>query len=392
MLGWTKVHAQEQRMEIFVNFRVNSTQIEYGYQNNAYRISNLISFLQNLRADSTMTIVSTSFCGAASPEGSYGLNKRLASRRMKALEEIVRNHVNIPDSIVTYDDNFIPWSYLAEQVQESDMPEKDEIVRIIQDTHPQPESRIQRLKALDDGKVWRKLYKRYFCFMRNAGVVFVTYKQVSPTPQPTPQPVAAPTVTPQPAPTIADTVAPQTSPVVEKWRTRVHVKTNVAGLGIGIANAAVEVELCKHLSLSVPVYYSAWDYFKPTLKFRTMGMQPEIRYWFSNKNDGFFLGAHMGLLYYNFAFDEEFRIQDHDGKSPALGGGLSLGYRLPISKSGRWNMEFSVGAGIYDLHYDRFRNYTDGLLVDTKRDMYYGIDQAAITFMYSFGRKKGGKK
>ena len=56
---------------------------------------------------------------------------------------------------------------------------------------------------------------------------------------------------------------------------------------------------------------SDWNYFKETIKFRTLAIMPESRYWISENNDGFFAGAHFGLAYYNFAFNGKYRYQDH---------------------------------------------------------------------------------
>ncbi|MEE1308569.1 MAG: DUF3575 domain-containing protein, partial [Bacteroidaceae bacterium] len=110
----------------------------------------------------------------------------------------------------------------------------------------------------------------------------------------------------------------------------------------------------------------------------------------------FFAGAHFGLTYYNFAFNGDYRYQDHGGTTPAIGGGLSVGYRMPISKDNRWRMEFSLGAGVYPLHYDVFHNTKktkDGLMTETIKKTYWGIDQAAISFLYTFDlKKKGGLK
>jgi hypothetical protein len=208
-------------------------------------------------------------------------------------------------------------------------------------------------------------------------------------------------VEPEPADTAK--VEPDTAIVVpvipepEVWVPKLYLKTNAVGLGMAIANAGVEVDLARHWSVGLHTYYSAWNYFKSTIKFRTFAVQPEVRYWFSDENDGFFAGAHLGLLYYNFAFDGDYRYQDHDGTSPALGGGLSIGYRLPISKNNRWRVEFAVGAGVYDLNYDIFHNtpdVKDGLMTEESiKKTYWGIDQAAITFSYSFDlKKKGGKQ
>ena len=136
------------------------------------------------------------------------------------------------------------------------------------------------------------------------------------------------------------------------------------------------------------MYYSALDYFKSTLKFRVLGCQPEFRYWFSPlTNDGFFAGAHLGVSYYNFAFDGDYRYQDHGGTTPTVGGGLSFGYRRLLGKSQRWRLECSAGAGVYPLYYDRFHNTSnvkDGMLVDNHRKTFVGLDQAAVTLAYSF--------
>lgn len=182
----------------------------------------------------------------------------------------------------------------------------------------------------------------------------------------------------------------------KKSTNRIHLKTNVIGLAAGIANAAVEFDLGKHWSLTLPVYYSAWNYFKPTLKLRTFTIQPEVRYWIAENNSGFFTGAHFGLGYYNVALDGAFRYQDHNMETPSLGGGLAVGYRLPISKNNRWNLEFTLGAGVYPSHYDKFHNTPiteNGLMISNHKYLYWGVDQASISLSYAFGiNTKGGNR
>ena len=109
------------------------------------------------------------------------------------------------------------------------------------------------------------------------------------------------------------------------------------------------------------------------------------------------------MSYYNFAFDGKYRYQDFRGRTPAIGGGLSAGYRMPISRNKRWRVEFSVGAGVYPVDYSLFDNtpdVKDGQWMDRKQKTYIGLDQTAITFGYSFDMerfkrtypKKGGRK
>lgn len=402
-------HSQESRTEICVDFRANSTVIDSAYSDNAVRMQEIIDFLRTIRQDSTINIVEVSFCGAASPEGSDQFNRRLARGRLEALEKLVRREVDIPDSLITRNDSYIPWDYLKSQIEDSGLIHKDEVIAILEEEsrlvdyhYPNLhiDNRIVKLKLLDGGNVWQQMNRLFFERMRNACAVFVTYKKELP---PIQEPViVSDTVVVEPPVEVVEFVPDTTAivemtvPEIEEWSRKLHLKTNAIGLGMAIANVAAEIDLAKHWSFTLPVYYSAWDYFKSTIKFRTFAVQPEFRYWLSEENDGFFGGAHFGLAYYNFAFDGDYRYQDHNRETPAIGGGVSIGYRMPISKNNRWRVEFSLGAGVYSNHYDKFHNTPrtkDGLMIESIKKTYWGIDQAAVSFSYSFDlKKKGGKR
>ena len=396
--GVAIAHSQEKRTEICIDFRVNSASIDLKYSDNAANVQKLLDLLGDLRYDSEVNIVGVAFSGMVSPEGSDQFNRKLARERLSILEEIVRNKLAIPDSLITRNDAYIPWDYLKSKVADSELTHKNEIMSIL-DEEPQlventiVDNRIVKLRALDEGRVWYQIHQLFFERMRRASVVFVTYKKdLMPTNGSIVAPVAIDTDA-KPVDEAHDTAAiiEPTKPKVGEWSRKLHVKTNVIGLGMSVANAAIEVDLAKHLSLSLPVYYSAWNYFKTTTKFRVLAVQPEFRYWFRRDNQRFFIGAHFGYAQYNLAIDRDYRYQDHNGKSPAMGGGISIGYRLPISRSHNWNLEFTVGAGVYDLHYDRFYNVENGRLVDTSRKTYWGIDNAAINISYRFDLKKRNK-
>ena len=399
-------YAQDRRTEILVDFRVNSTVIDSTYSDNAVRMQEIIDFLHNIRRDSTINIVEVSFCGAASPEGSDQLNRRLARGRLTALENLVRKEVDIPDSLITRNDSYIPWNYLKKQIEDSDIIRTDEVIAILNESsllvdyhYPNLhiDSRVVKLQELDNGKVWQQINKLFFGQMRNASVVFITYKRELPAVQ---EPIIVQdTVVAEPSTEITpDTTAIVETivPKIEEWNRKLYLKTNALFWGMGMTNVSAEIDLAKHWSFALPVTYSAWNYFTSTVKFRTLAVQPEFRYWFNEDNQKFFIGAHFGYAQYNVAVDGNYRYQDHDGKSPALGGGISVGYRMPISKSDKWHIEFSLGAGVYSLHYDKFYNTPntkDGLMIESVKKTYWGIDQAAVSFSYSFDlKKKGGKR
>ena len=402
ILGVNVSRSQESSTEIHVDFKVNTTVIDYTYSDNAKQVQEIVEYLRHIRQDTTINIVEISFCGAASPEGSYQLNRKLANGRLAALEKIVRSEVDIPDSIITRNDSYIPWEYLKSQVENLEFDYKDEVVAILNEearlvdyhrpnTHI--DNRVVKIRQLDNGKVWQMIHRKFFASMRNAYVVFVTEKRELPR---LPEPKISPdTIKPLPEDSIVipgivtDTiaVAEQAVSAEELWSHRLHIKTNALGLGLAIANAGVEIDLAKHWSIAVPVYYSAWNYFVNTVKFRTLAVQPEVRYWLSESNDGFFAGAHFGMAYFNLAVGGQYRYQDHDGTSPALGGGVSVGYRLPISKDNKWNIEFVVGGGVYSLNYDTFYNIENGKLATTHQKTYWGVDNAAINISYCFDLK-----
>lgn len=391
-------HAQERRTEIFVDFRVNRTNLELGFKNNRARVDSIVETINQLMSNDRVQLVELHFAGSASPEGSYQLNTRLSRERLLTLEDFVRRRVEIPDSIIMHDENYIPWDSLRTLVVASGKPYAKEVVDIIDAggeivdyrRNEHVDSRVLALRRLDGGRVWNELNRMFFSRLRNACVVFVTYEtqpvEVAPA-QPAEDPVQPPVPQePEPLPITVEDPA-------EEWCPKLHVKTNAIGWGMLISNVAVEADVANHWSVSLPIYYSALNYFTSTVKFRTFTVQPEARYWFNPENTGLFVGAHFGMSFYNVAVNSSKRVQDHNGNSPALGGGLSVGYRIPLSKNKRWNVEFVAGAGAYSQHYDEFINEPNGLELRTKKGTYIGLDNIAVTFSYAFDlKKKGGRK
>lgn len=390
------------RTEMNIVFRVGKSDIDSTYMDNAQSLERMVRWVNSIQQDSLIDIVSVEFCGAASPEGSSVINRRLSKERLTALEHYLRSKIDIPESIIVRNDHYISWQQLHKMVSESNISNKDAIISILEnpDTTQNDnvlDSRIGQLKALNGGRTWDELHTRFFAHMRNAYTVLVTCKskvaieleqKTKPTPAPKPEPKPEPE--PEPEPKLVE------EPIVESPARHIYVKTNLLGWGLLVTNLAVEIDMGNYFSATLPIYYSGWNYFTQTIKFRTFAVQPELRYWPWGNNDGLFAGAHMGLAYYNIATNGDWRYQDHNRETPAIGGGISIGYRMPISKNNRWKMEFSVGAGVYQLHYDKFNNTAetkDGLLVDSNKKTYWGIDQAAVSIVYTFNlNKKGGNR
>ncbi|MCM1067063.1 MAG: DUF3575 domain-containing protein [Muribaculaceae bacterium] len=171
-------------------------------------------------------------------------------------------------------------------------------------------------------------------------------------------------------------------------------KVNAVGVGLLQLNTTFELEW-RQWSVQLPVYYSNLDYFSHRVKFRTMALQPGVRYWFTPEADsghrGWFVGAHFGMAWYNVALGGTDRIQDHKGRTPALGGGIEGGWRRTLGRTGRWKLELSIGVGAYKARYDHIDNH-DGTLLRYSKRTFVGIDHVGVSFCYSLDLKKGGMK
>jgi len=184
---------------------------------------------------------------------------------------------------------------------------------------------------------------------------------------------------------IADTVVP-----VRGW----YVKTNVPAWGMLWVNAAAEIDFRDtRWTAQLPIYWSGWNYFTSTRKFRVLAFQPEIRFWPGHDSrNGFFAGLHLGIAWYNVAFNGDTRYQDHSRTTPAIGGGCAAGYRLILSHDHKWGLEASIGAGIYHLDYDTFQNSAGGRITGRRRRTFFGVDQAAVSIVYRIGDIRTSRK
>lgn len=403
LIGILYAQSQTEHVEIKVGFRVNRIHIDPNFKDNTKQTQKLDSVLNQIAQDSTIEVLGISFRGAASPEGNDKWNRYLAKNRRLTLETIIRNRINPADSIISYNDSYIPWDDYRYQIQQSNLPYKDTVLSIIDeeprivDYYPHKgkliDHRILKLQKLYNGTAWHEMFDLYFADLRYSYIT-ISYRPKSPVLLPLPLLLSGVSV-PEPI-----TPFPKKKEIKKdstEWIPQLHLKTNAVGVSLLMANAAIEADVAKHWSVNFPVYYSAWNYIKPTIKFRTFSIYPEVRYWLSPNNDGLFLDVHLGLAYYNYAFDGPIRYQDYRMKTPAIGGGVGVGYRLPLSKNKRWKLEFAIGAGVYPIYYDLFHNtpnVKEGLLIESQKKIYFGIDQAEITFSYAFDidSKKGGAK
>ena len=399
---FTCVCAQAQQVyhvgdSLAVYFRQGDAEFDPAYNRNAERCREFVQKVDKLRQLAGGRVAKVTIFASASPEGNMALNEKLAQNRAKNAINYLHNDLQFADSVVFIQIVTEDWEGLARNaIADPDVPHKAQALEII--TNSQDPQRKENLKKLAGGAAWNYLFGKYFPQLRTFKIhVWVDPRIDAVVSKIKFEPVQSGYIAPDSFESrISEilNVEPVPMPVQPQWQSEITVKTNFLGWGMLHGNIAVEYDIIPHLSVALPFYYSGGlDYIKETIKFRGIVIQPEVRYYLKD-NDGFYGGAHFGLGWYNFALDKEFRIQDHKGRRPAIGGGISLGYAMKFKKQPRWGLEFAVGAGVYDVMYDVFYNEPNGAYAERgMHDTWFGIDNAAISLTYSFPlKKKEGRK
>lgn len=370
--------------EITVDFRINSHKIEENFSTNPESLKRLRSLLKETRGNSTVTLDSICVWAFASPDGRLDSNRRLSLRRMVAMRDYLVEVLEVDPDLIVARNSTVPWDYFRQQLKVRPFKGSDRVLEIISEgsdgVMADNTRRMEKLKHLDGGRVWDILCKEYLPEMRVACTLTIaTHRPMSP---------LTPPATEVLPPTLAlREISPDEAQAADMpWRCdgAWHLRTSIPAWGAAVANVAGEYDFACRWSVALGVDYSGWNYGKVTRKFRTFRLRPEVRFWTMSGHKGFFIEAHASMIYYNVALPSwEYRIQDRDGRTPALGGGLGIGFRLPISRNGRWSLEAAVSAGAYSLDYDRFENRYNGPLVDSRKRFFFGIDNAAISLVYT---------
>lgn len=392
-----EVDSISERVSYAVDFPINMHTVDPSFGSNGSSLDSLSSTLEAIRSDSLVSLEGISVEGYASPDGRVRRNLALAQRRTDALACWLVEECGVAPELVHRQQSAIAWDDFRRGISESGLPQSARILEICatgsDDSQADVGRRMARLKTLDNGRVWRTLARDIFPGLRRSVSVLVMVRRIVPQPQPQPEPAVDSEMTDGEIAVLAprsdnrcdENESESDASMEPNCRRGWHVSTNVPAWAMFIANAAGEYDFACRWSAALSVYYSAWNYATSTRKFRTFIFRPELRYWLGSDHRGIFVDGHLSMVSYNFARKGwHYRIQDVGGDHPALGGGVGVGWRMPLSRNGRWSAEAQIGAGCYALKYDRFENRPDGPLVDTRTRTWFGIDNVSVSMVYNF--------
>lgn len=405
----TAAAQENDKKEVCIGFRVGSSLLDPKFGNNEANLNDVIQFLNEVRNDPTIELTQVTFCGSASPEGGNKLNRNLAKRRCANMEQYVRQRIQLPDALVKRQEWSDVWQKLAIYVENSDMPNKKEVLHELLETPEYTynkygalvDSRKKRLMDMNYGRTWNYMLDKFFPSVRNASAILVTIrKKNEPAPEPQPEPVVEEPKQPEPV------VQPE--PIVDtKHPAYFAIKTNMLYDALLVPNVGVEFSLGKRWSVAADWMYGWWSRNKSHRYWRVYGGGLTVRKYFGAKAAKKPLqGHHIGINAQMLTYDIEFGGKGYMGGKP--GGtlwdrmnytiGAEYGYSMPVAR--RLNIDFSLAAGYMG---GRYYEYTplDGHYVwqATKNRKWIGPTKVEVSLVWLLGHgnyntktKKGGEK
>ncbi len=199
----------------------------------------------------------------------------------------------------------------------------------------------------------------------------------------TPLPIE-PAEEPQPEP-LPETVVPEVSAPLYRFALR----TNLLYDALLTPTIGVEWRASEHIGVKLDGSYAHWGSNHGRVQ-KLWLVSPEVR-WYTGRDKRFYLGVGAQVGETN-VYKGMARILSKDTgyQGTLYGGGLTVGYQLPIIHT--LSVDFNLGIGCTHFSYDTFR-ISNGVRVYQKRNLsknFWGPTQAGISLVWRMGRSGGG--
>lgn len=383
-----------------VYFRYGESAFDPSYRGNGAAIDALLRIAGSHDGAPECIIINSS----TSPEGPIDANERLAAKRQESMLEYLGSRVSLDGIRVKYSDKFTDFALMERLVKEDGAMKprhKTQVLEKICSDSPFSVNELKRTSA------WEYLQGQILPLMRTALIVFVwdsgvaaqaeessaseeenlafdvPYEPVSETPEEPEAPETPETPETPEAPTAPEVPeAPVTHEASGNGFTMfpVILKVNALTLPLLVPNLGVEVQPLDHWSISVPVYFTAFNWWYGNRKVRVLATQPEVRYWLRDDLSGVFFNVHGAVASFDIAPGGNFRYES--GKTPMWDAGIGIGIKKNLGDS-RWGLEAGLGLGYVKGKYDYYY-VSDGSQAGNGEFDYFGPDQAFVSITYRF--------
>jgi len=163
--------------ELEIIFKVSKIEIDSSVFNNEITFGKILSAVDKIYSNPKFRVDKIEIAGYASPEGRRSFNNWLGQNRAKALIDYIIE--NRPQYNLTADNFRLRngeenWAGLRRHLLNSTIEEKDQVIEII-DTDLPDEEKKMKIKAIDKGKVWKKMLDQVYPHLRSARYLAVYY-------------------------------------------------------------------------------------------------------------------------------------------------------------------------------------------------------------------------
>lgn len=401
------IYAAEPGDSAEIHFRQSVSALEPDFMGNRGSLDSLSEHLRDfLGAYPSNSISWIKVVGAASPEGSVDINRRLSHQRASRIFDYFSDIIGVPDSVATFDYVGRDWQGLYEMVlADPDVPYRDKVVDLLVEINaslhagnPDNSSNLSRLKALAGGVPYSYLYRTMFPQLRESRL----YVEYSAPRFITGRVIIGRSLNPGGFTEI--TVPELAKPDFARVRPfYMNLRTNMLLDALALPNIGAEFYVGKNLSVVVNWMYGWWDNDHIHRYWRAYGGDLGLRWWFGGKaHEKPLTGHHVGVYAGVVTYDFELGGKGYMGGIPRgtlwdrcqQFAGVEYGYSLPVSR--RINIDFTLGVGYlggeYQEYVPRDSHY---LWQSTRRLKWFGPTKAEISLVWligcgNFNGKKGG--
>lgn len=173
--------------DMIVDYEAGKTSVNPFFFDNRKTLTELVGVISKLYTGENVSINKIEITGYSSPEGASVQNSKFAMQRAVSLKDYLQREVKgLSDSLFQLKNGGENWSGLRKAVADSYMPERTEVLYIIDNVPAEInyKTNSSRKKALMDfkgGCIWNYMFKTFFSQLRNACYIVVYYDKLKDT-------------------------------------------------------------------------------------------------------------------------------------------------------------------------------------------------------------------
>jgi outer membrane protein OmpA-like peptidoglycan-associated protein len=159
------VKARSESNDVFLDFPVSQTDINPNFGNNPRELAKIETLIREIRSDANVQVTGVSITGYASPEGDINFNNQLSRGRAESLRNYLASRSGIPPQQYRLGNGGEDWEGLVRRIQSlNNFGPKETVLSIIR--YYNPVERKDRLKALDNGRLWQWMLNEIYPSLR----------------------------------------------------------------------------------------------------------------------------------------------------------------------------------------------------------------------------------